>query len=124
MGSRATLTEDVTESLRASVPVGRDVWAEGHFSLVSMGMGSLCIEGAPEMGESGSSRDFTAEQGGKGEEGIEERAGVHTKRRRRTYSHMFTHIHEATTHTHMHTQIRIRTYIYVHNTYLCIMIRI
>ena len=92
--------------------------------MVSMGMGSLCIEGAPEMGESGSSRDFTAEQGGKGEEGSEERAGVYTKRRRRTYRHMFTHIHEATTHTHMHTQIRIRTYIYVHNTYLCIMIRI
>ena len=82
--------EDVAESLRDSAPAGRDVRAEGHFSLVSIGIGSLCIEGAPEMGESGSSRDFPAEHGGEEEEGIEERTGIHT--RRRGYTRMFTHI--------------------------------
>ena len=103
--------EDVAESLRDSAPAGRDVRAEGHFSLASIGIGSLCIEGAPEMGESGSSRDFPAEHGGEEEEGIEERTGIHKEKRIHTYVH---------SHTYMTNNTQRYGYTYVHNIYIYI----
>ena len=62
VGPRPTLTEDAAESLRESTPAGCNGWVEGSLVLVSMAMGSFCLDGVAEMADSASSTDLAAKR--------------------------------------------------------------